>query len=80
MRFDRLSPASRAAFSCSIPSSRFAIIKTRWQTRPLSRRAKRRSSTAPGSLRKKYAGMVQAARRKRGRHRHTKRRQNSTAG
>src|SRR6516165_4884000 len=35
----------------------FAIIRTRWQTRPLSRRAKRRSSTAPGSLRKKYAGM-----------------------
>src|SRR5436190_21113480 len=36
----------------------FAIIRTRWQTRPLSRRAKRRSSTAPGSLRKKYAGIV----------------------
>jgi hypothetical protein len=30
----------------------FAIIRTRWQTRPLSRRAKRRSSAAPGSLRK----------------------------
>src|SRR5207244_1674793 len=45
---DRLSPASRAASSCSIPSSRFAIIKTRWQTRPLSRRATRRSSGAPG--------------------------------
>src|SRR6516165_6718973 len=36
----------------------FAIIRTRWQTRPLSRRAKRRNSTAPGSLRKKYAGIV----------------------
>src|SRR5438270_2888527 len=36
----------------------FAIIRTRWQTRPLSRRAKRRSSAAPGSLRKKYAGIV----------------------
>src|SRR5438445_2022115 len=35
----------------------FAIIKTRWQTRPLSRRAKRRSSAAPASLRKKYAGI-----------------------
>src|SRR6516225_3066947 len=32
----------------------FAIIRTRWQTRPLSRRAKPRSSAAPGSLRKKY--------------------------
>jgi hypothetical protein len=31
----------------------FAIIRTRWHTRPLSRRAKRRSSAAPGSLRKK---------------------------
>src|SRR6201998_1071259 len=36
----------------------FAIITTRWQTRPLSRRAKRRSSAAPGSLRKKYADIV----------------------
>src|ERR1700676_1366134 len=36
----------------------FAIIRTRWQTRPLSRRAKRRSSAAPGSLRKKYAGIL----------------------
>src|SRR5258708_25904510 len=36
----------------------FAIIRTRWQTRPLSRRAKRRSSPAPGSLRKKYAGII----------------------
>jgi len=36
----------------------FAIIRTRWQTRPLSRRAKRRSSAAPGSLQKKYAGIV----------------------
>src|SRR5260370_27768368 len=36
----------------------FAIIRTRWQTRPLSRRAKRRSSATPGSLRKKYAGIV----------------------
>jgi hypothetical protein len=36
----------------------FAIIITRWHTRPLSRRAKRRSSAAPGSLRKKYAGIV----------------------
>src|SRR5437667_5704875 len=36
----------------------FAIIRTRWHTRPLSRRAKRRSSAAPGSLRKKYAGIV----------------------
>src|SRR6267378_4530289 len=36
----------------------FAIIRTRWQTRPLSRRAKRRSSAAPGSLRKKYAGIA----------------------
>jgi hypothetical protein len=36
----------------------FAISRTRWQTRPLSRRAKRRSSAAPGSLRKKYAGIV----------------------
>ncbi len=32
--------------------------QNRWQTRPLSRRAKRRSSAAPGSLRKKYAGIV----------------------
>jgi hypothetical protein len=31
----------------------FAISRTRWQTRPLSPRAKRRSSVAPGSLRKK---------------------------
>src|ERR1700674_5199001 len=36
----------------------FAIIRPRWQTRPLSRRAKRRSSAAPGSLRKKYAGIA----------------------
>jgi hypothetical protein len=36
----------------------FAIIRTRWHTRPLSRRAKRRSSAAPGSLRKKYAGIA----------------------
>src|SRR5258708_1095218 len=36
----------------------FAIIRTRWQTRPLSHRAKRRSSAAPGSLRKKYAGIA----------------------
>src|ERR1700676_1301104 len=36
----------------------FAIIRTRWQTRPLSRRAKRRSSAAPRSLRKKYAGIA----------------------
>jgi hypothetical protein len=36
----------------------FAIIRTRWQTCPLSRRAKRRRSAAPGSLRKKYAGIV----------------------
>src|SRR5260221_14629685 len=36
----------------------FAIIRTRWQTRPLSCRARRRSSAAPGSLRKKYAGIV----------------------
>src|SRR5439155_23117391 len=36
----------------------FAIIRTRWQTRPLSRRAKRRSSAAPGSLRKKYAAIL----------------------
>src|SRR6516165_3107708 len=36
----------------------FAIIRTRWQTRPLSCRAKRRSSAAPGSLRKKYAGIL----------------------
>jgi hypothetical protein len=36
----------------------FAIIITRWHTRPLSRRAKRRSSAAPGSLRKKYAGIL----------------------
>src|SRR5258705_11314954 len=36
----------------------FAIIRTRWQTRPLSPRAKRRSSAAPGSLRKKYAGIA----------------------
>src|SRR5467141_848388 len=35
----------------------FAIIRTRWQTRPLSPRAKRRSSADPGSLRKKYAGI-----------------------
>src|SRR2546421_10271095 len=35
-----------------------AIIRTRWHTRPLSRRARRRSSAAPGSLRKKYAGIV----------------------
>src|SRR5258708_22921085 len=35
-----------------------AIIRTRWHTRPLSRRAKRRSSAAPGSLRKKYADIV----------------------
>ena len=39
--------ASRAASSCSIPSSMLAIIRARWQTRPLSRRAKRRSSAAP---------------------------------
>src|SRR4030081_3016125 len=51
-------PPAGAASSCSIPSSRFAIIRTRWQTRPLSRRAKRRSSAAPNSLRKKYAGIV----------------------
>src|SRR6266478_7494521 len=50
-------PSQPAASSCSIPSSMFAIIRTRWQTRPLSRRAKRRSSAAPGSLRKKYAGI-----------------------
>src|ERR1700720_2141713 len=36
----------------------FAIIRTRWETRPLSCRAKRRSSTSPGSLRKKYAAIV----------------------
>jgi hypothetical protein len=36
----------------------FAIIKTRWQTRARSRRAKRRRAAAPGSLRKKYAGIV----------------------
>src|SRR5205823_5551064 len=36
----------------------FAIIRTRWQTRPLSPRAKRRSSIAPGSLRKKYAAIA----------------------
>src|SRR5580704_9944119 len=36
----------------------FAIIRTRWQTRPLSCRARRRSSAAPGSLRKKYAGIA----------------------
>src|SRR5690349_6394885 len=36
----------------------FAIIRTRWQTRPLSRRAKRRSSAARGSPRKKYAGRL----------------------
>src|SRR5271155_1877105 len=36
----------------------FAISRTRWHTRPLSRRAKRRSSAAPGSLRKKYTGIV----------------------
>jgi hypothetical protein len=41
------SPANRAAASCSIPSTRFAIIRTRWQTRPLSYRAKGRSSAAP---------------------------------
>ena len=41
-----------------IPSSMFAIIKTRGHTRARSRRAKRRSSAAPGSLRKKYAGIV----------------------
>src|SRR5467141_2016644 len=41
-----------------MPSSMFAIIRTRWQTRPLSHRAKRRSSAAPGSLRKKYAGIA----------------------
>src|SRR5690349_1414566 len=35
-----------------------AIIRTRWHTRPLSRRAKPRSSAAPGSLRKKYTGIV----------------------
>src|SRR5437762_6908335 len=35
-----------------------AIIRTRWHTRPLSPRAKRRSSAAPGSLRKKYAGIL----------------------
>src|SRR5215471_21012975 len=34
-----------------------AIIRTRWHTRPLSRPAKRRSSAAPGSLRKKYGGI-----------------------
>lgn len=44
--------------SGKIPSSMFAIIRTRWQTRPLSPRAKRRSSADPGSLRKKYAGIV----------------------
>src|SRR3974377_2023537 len=36
----------------------FAIIRTRWQTGPLSPRAKCRSSAAPGSLRKKYTGIV----------------------
>src|ERR1700730_11106212 len=36
----------------------FAIIRTRWQPRPLSRPAKRRSSAAPGSPRKKYAGIL----------------------
>src|SRR6202022_1503672 len=36
----------------------FAIIRARWQTRPLSRRAKHRSSAAPGSPRKKYAGIL----------------------
>jgi hypothetical protein len=36
----------------------FAIIKTRWHTRPLSRRAKRRSSAARGSLRKKYTDIA----------------------
>src|SRR5262245_43013207 len=41
-----------------MPSSMFAIIKTRWHTRPLSRRAKRRSSAAPGSLRKKYTDIA----------------------
>src|SRR5207248_6684109 len=51
-------PASRRASSCSIPSSMLAIIRTRWHTRPLSPRAKRRSSAAPGSLRKKYAGIL----------------------
>src|SRR5439155_24007314 len=40
-----------------------AIIRTRWQTRPLSRRAKRRSSAAPGSLRKKNTDMVPPTRR-----------------
>src|SRR6478672_3116541 len=35
-----------------------AIIRTRWHTRPLSRRARHRSSAAPGSLRKKYADIV----------------------
>jgi hypothetical protein len=36
----------------------FAIIRTRWQTRPLSPRAKRPSSADPGSLRKKDADIV----------------------
>src|SRR5690349_2495353 len=36
----------------------FAIIRTRWHTRPLSRRAKRRSSATPGSLRKKYTDII----------------------
>ena len=40
------------------PLEQFAIIRTRWHTRPLSARAKRRSSAAPGSLRKKYADIV----------------------
>jgi hypothetical protein len=35
----------------------FAIIRTRWHTRPLSRRAKRRSSAARFAA-KKYAGIV----------------------
>jgi hypothetical protein len=33
----------------SVARQRIAIIRTRWQTRPLSRRAKRRSAAAPGS-------------------------------
>src|SRR6516225_6243227 len=36
----------------------FAIITTRWHTRPLSRRPKPRSSAPPVSLRKKYAGIA----------------------
>ena len=36
----------------------FAIISTRWHTRALSHRAKRRSSAAPGSLRKKYTDIA----------------------